>query len=80
MLGVEGEVVVGKDKICELEEDSSRWLGVGRALVQEMFQGREAMGVGDVGVQGGDINSSHNGVRWRGVGRDRIVSRKWFVS
>ena len=64
MSGVEGEIVVGKDKFCELEEESSRGLGVGRALVQEMFQGREAMGVGYVGVQGGDINSSHNGVQW----------------
>ena len=59
---------MGKDKFCELEEESSRGLGVGRALVQEMFQGREAMGVGYVGVQGGDINSSHNGVRWEGGG------------
>ena len=48
MSGVEGEIVVGKDKFCELEEESSRGLGVGRALVQEMLQGREAMGVGDV--------------------------------
>ena len=71
---------MGKDKFCELEEESSRWLGVGRAFVQEMFQGRKAMGVGDVGVQGGDINSSHDGVRWEGVGRDRQVSRKWLVS
>ena len=30
---------MGKDKFCELEEESSRWLGLGRALVQEMFQG-----------------------------------------
>ena len=71
---------MGKDKFCELEEESSRWLGVGRALVQEMFQCREAKGVGDVGVQEGDINSSHDGVWWEGVGRDRIVSRKWLVS
>ena len=39
-----------KDKFCELEEESSGWLCVGRALVQEMFQDREAMGMGDVGV------------------------------
>ena len=39
-------------------------MGVRRALVQEVFQGREAKGVGDVDVQGGDINSSHDGVRW----------------
>ena len=59
---------VGKDKFCELEEESSGWLGVGRTLFQEMFQGREAMGVRDVGVQEGDINSSHDGVRWEGSG------------
>ena len=64
MSGVEGEIVVGKDKFSELEEESRGWLGVGRVLFQEMFQGREAMGMGDVGVQGGDINSSHDGVRW----------------
>ena len=45
MLGVEGEIVVGKDNFCELEEESSGWLGVGRALVQEMFQDRETMGI-----------------------------------
>ena len=43
MSGVEGDC-------CGLEEESSGWLSVGRALVQEMFQGREAMGMGDVGV------------------------------
>ena len=31
--------------------------------IKEMFQGREAMDVGDVGVQGGDVNSSNDGVR-----------------
>ena len=40
---------MGKDKLCELEEESSGWLGVRRALVQKMFQGRGAMGMGDVG-------------------------------
>ena len=49
MSGVSGEVVLGKDKLCELEEEMSGWLGVGRALVQ-MFQGREAMGMGNVSV------------------------------
>ena len=48
--GVEGEIVVGKDKLCELEEELSGWLGVGRALIQEIFQGREAMSMGNVGV------------------------------
>ena len=57
---------MGKDKLCELEEESSGRLGMGRTLVQEMFQGREAMGIGDVGVQGGDINSGHDGVKWEG--------------
>ena len=51
MSGVEGEVVVGKDKLCELDKELSGWLGVGRALNQEiMFQDREAMGMGDVGI------------------------------
>ena len=59
---------MGKNKFCELEEESSGWLGLGRALVQEIFQGRGAMGVGDDGVQGGDINSTHDGVRWEGSG------------
>ena len=39
MSGVEGEIVVGKDKFCELEEELSGW------WVWEMFQDREAMGV-----------------------------------
>ena len=50
MSGDEGEIVLGMDKFSELEEESSGWLGVGRALNQEMFQGREAMGMGDVSV------------------------------
>ena len=50
MSGVEGEIVADKDKLCDLEEELSEWLGVGRALIQEMFQGREAMDMGDVGV------------------------------
>jgi hypothetical protein len=35
---------------------------MGRALVKEVFQGRETMGVRDVGVKGSDINSRHDGV------------------
>ena len=50
MLRVEGEIVVGKDKLCELEEESSGWLDVGRSLIQEMFQGREDMGMENAGV------------------------------
>jgi hypothetical protein len=34
----------------------------------EVFQAREIMGVGDVGIEGSDINSRHDGVG----GRDRI--------
>ena len=34
----------------------------GRAFVKEVFQGRETMGVRDVGIEGSDINSSHDGV------------------
>ena len=32
MSGVEGEVIVGKDKLCELDKELSGWLGVARAL------------------------------------------------
>ena len=35
---------------------------MGRALVKEVFQGREIMGVGDVGIEGSDINIRHDGV------------------
>ena len=67
MLGVEGVIVVGKDKFYELAEEPGGWLGVEKALVQEMFQERETIGMGDVGVKGGDINSGHDGVRWVGI-------------
>ena len=50
MSGIEGEIVVGKDKLAELEEEISRWLGVGRVLIKEMFQGTEAMDMGNVTV------------------------------
>ena len=30
-----------------LDKELSRWQGVGRALIQELFQGREAMSVRD---------------------------------
>ena len=48
----EGEDVVGKEKLCELNNELSGWLGVRRVLIQEMFHGREAMSVEDVGVMG----------------------------
>ena len=35
---------------------------MGRAFVKEVFQGRETMGVRDVGVEGSDINRCHDGV------------------
>ena len=41
---------------------------MGRAFVEEVFQGRETMR--DVGVEGSDINSSHDG-----VGRKRYGER-----
>ena len=37
MSGVQEEILVGKDKLCELEEELSGWLVVGRVLVQEIF-------------------------------------------
>ena len=53
---------------------------MGRTLVKGVFQGRETMGVGDVGIEGSDINSRHDGVEGRGMGRDQMISRKWLVS
>ena len=35
---------------------------MGRPFDKEVFQGRETMGVGDVGIEGSDINSHHDGV------------------
>ena len=35
---------------------------MGRALVKEVFQGRETMGAGEVGLEGSDINRLHDGV------------------
>ena len=43
-----------------------------RASVQEVFQGRETMGVKDVSVEGGDINSRHDG-----IGRKRLGKRSY---
>ena len=45
---------------------------MGRAFVEEVFQGRETMGVRDVGIEGSDINSSHEG-----VGRKRHRERPY---
>jgi hypothetical protein len=39
---------------------------VGRAFVKEVFKGRDTMGVGDVGIEGSDINSRHEGVGGKG--------------
>ena len=49
---------------------------MGREFVKEVFQGRE----GDVDVEGSDINSRHDGVGGRGMGRDRMILRKCLVS
>ena len=48
----EGEVVVGEDKLDELDKELSRCKGMCLYVggIKEMFQGREAMGVGDVGI------------------------------
>ena len=43
-----------------------------RAFVEELFQGRETMGVRDVGVERSDINSRHDG-----VGRRRHGERSY---
>ena len=43
-----------------------------KVFVKEVFQGRETMGVGDVGVEGSDINNRHDG-----VGRRRHGERSY---
>ena len=43
-------VVVGEDKLGELDKELSGWYGMEGTLIQKMFQGRESMGVRDVGV------------------------------
>ena len=35
---------------------------MGRAFVKEVFQGRKTMGVGDICIEGSDINGHHDGV------------------
>ena len=45
---------------------------MGRAFVEEVFQGREIMGMREVGVEGSDINSHHDG-----VGRKRHGKRSY---
>ena len=45
---------------------------MGRAFVVEVFQGRETMVVGDVSVEGSDVNSRHDG-----VGRKRHGERSY---
>jgi len=39
---------------------------VGRAFVKEVFKGRDTMGVGDVVIEGSDINSRHEGFGGKG--------------
>ena len=36
MSRIEGEIVVVKDKFCELEEELSGWVGVGKTLIQDI--------------------------------------------
>ena len=55
-------------------------VGVGRALVQEMFQGREAKGVGMLVYREETSTVAMMVSSGRGLGRDRIVLRKWLVS
>ena len=41
---------------------------MGRAFVKEVFQDKETMEVGDVGIEESDINSRHDGVGGKGNG------------
>ena len=45
---------------------------MGRAFVEEVFQGRETMGVRNVSIEGGDINNSHDS-----EGRKRLGKRSY---
>ena len=55
--------------------DGKEWRG---RVFKEMFQGRrETLGMGNVCVQGSDINSHHDVERGRG---ETTISRKWLVS
>ena len=53
---------------------------MGRAFVKEVFQRRETMEVGDVGIEGSDIYSRQMVLGGRGMGRDQMILRKWLVS
>ena len=41
---------MGEDKLGQFDKELSGWKGIGRTLIKEMFQSREAVGVRDVGV------------------------------
>ena len=47
---------MGEDELGKQQEDGCRWVGVGKKSGQELLKDREAMSMGDVGVQGVDIN------------------------
>ena len=51
---------------------------MGRVFVKEVFKGRETMGVGNVGVEGSDINSHHDGVGGKRHG-ERLTDLKDMV-
>ena len=44
-------------------------------------EARETMGMGDIDVEGSDINSRPDGFgRGEGMGRDQMISRKLLIS
>jgi len=53
---------------------------VWRAFVEEVFQGKRDHGVGDVGVEGSDITNAMIVLGRGGMGRDQMISKKWWVS
>ena len=64
MMGVEGEVVVGKDKLCELNKELSGFLRCGEGIDSGNVSGQRGHERGDVGVYARDNNCGHDGVRW----------------
>ena len=68
---------MGRDKLGELEEELSVWFGVGRAFIQEMFQGRGA-GMLVYREETSTVAMMVSG--GRGMCRDRIISRKRLIS
>lgn len=58
------EVVFFQYKLAKLEKEGCGWFGVFGSGTKEMFKGGQAMGMGNVGVEGGGIHSDKDRIRW----------------